>query len=50
MWMIKEKSSEAVQALETIELAKGESTKITNVGPSLDPMTKEEIVKFLKET
>lgn len=49
MWMIKEKSSEAVEALETIELAEGESTKVTNVGLSLDPLMKEEIVKFLRK-
>ena len=48
-WMIEEKSSEVVEALESIQLVDGEPTKITKVGTSLDPSTKEEIVKFLKE-
>ena len=48
-WMIEEKNSEVVEALETIELVEGESTKVTKVGTSLDPLTKGEIVKFLKE-
>ena len=47
--MIEEKSSEVVEALETIELVEGEPMKETNVGTSLGPSTKEEIVKFLKE-
>ena len=48
-WMIEEKSSEVVEALETTELVEGEPMKETNVGTSLGPSTKEEIVKFLKE-
>ena len=48
-WMIEEKSSEVVEALETIELVEGEPMKETNVWTSLGPLTKEEIVKFLKE-
>ena len=47
--MIEEKNSEAVEALETIELVEGESSKVTKVRTSLDPSTKGEIVKFLKE-
>ena len=48
-WMIEEKNSEVVKALETIELVEGESTKVTKVGTGLDPSMKGEIVKFLKE-
>lgn len=47
--MIEEKSSEAVKALETIELVEGEPTKIMKVGTSLEPSTKEEIIRFLKK-
>jgi len=36
-WMIKEKNSKVVKALETIELVEGELTKVTKVGASLDP-------------
>ena len=50
MWMIEEKSSKAIEALETIELVEGEPTKMTNVGTNLDPSMKEEIVKFQKES
>ena len=49
MWMIEEKNSEAIEALDTIKLVEGEPTKVTKVGTSLDPSTKEEIVKFLRE-
>ena len=48
-WMIKEKNSEVVKALETIELVEGELTKVTKVGTGLDPSTKGEIIKFQKE-
>lgn len=47
--MIEEKNSKAVEALETIELIEGEPTKVTKVGISLDPSTKEEIVRFLRK-
>ena len=48
-WMIEEKNSEVVEALETIKLVEGEPTKVTKVGMSLDPSMKEEIVKFLRK-
>lgn len=48
-WMLEEKNSEAIEALETIKLVEKEPTKITKVGLSLDSLTKEEIAKFLKE-
>ena len=48
-WMIEEKNLEAVEALETIKLVERELMKITKVRMSLDPLTKEEIAKFLKK-
>ena len=48
-WMIEEKNLEAVQALETIKLVKGKPKKVTTVGTSLDPSTKEKIVRFLRK-
>ena len=47
--MIEEKNLEAVQALETIKLVKGKPKKVTTVGTSLDPSTKEKIVRFLRK-
>ena len=38
-----------MEALETIKLVEREPMKVTNVGTSLDTLTREEIVKFLKE-
>ena len=49
MWMIKEKTPEVMEALETIELVEGEPTKTTKVGTNLDPLTKEKIISFLKD-
>ena len=46
--MIKEESPETVEALETSELVKGEPTKVTNIGASLDPAMKKGITEFLK--
>ena len=48
-WMIEEKNSKVVEALETIKLVEGEPTKVTKVGMSLDPSMKEEIVRFLRK-
>ena len=42
--MIKEKNSEAVEALETTELIESELMKVTKVGTSLDPSMKEQII------
>ena len=47
--MIEEKNLEAVEALETVKLVERELMKITKVRMSLDPLTKEEIAKFLKK-
>ena len=48
MWTIEEKSPEIVEKLETIELAKGNPPKMTQIGMNLSPRTKEGIVSFLK--
>ena len=48
MWTIEEKSPEIVEKLETVELAEGSSPKTTQIGTSLSPRTKKEIVSFLK--
>ena len=47
-WMTKEKTSEVMEALETIKLVKREPTKTTKVGTNLDPLMKEKIISFLK--
>ena len=47
--MIEEKNLEVVQALETIKLVEGKPKKVTTVGTSLDPSTKEKIVRFLRK-
>ena len=46
--MIKEKTPEIAKKLETIELVKGDPTKMTQVGTSLNPQTKKEIINFLR--
>lgn len=48
-WVIKKKTPEIVEKLETIELVKGDPTKTTQVRMSLNSQTKEEIVSFLKD-
>jgi len=50
MWMIKEKTPEVMEALETIKLVEGEPTKTIKVGTNLDPLTKEKIISFLKNS
>lgn len=40
-WMIKEKTPEVMEALETIELIEGDPTKTTKVGVNIDPLMKE---------
>lgn len=47
--MIEERSSKVVETLETIELVEGGPMKLSKIGMNLDPSTKGEIVKFLKE-
>ena len=48
-WMIEEKNSEPVEALESIELVERELMKLTKIGMNLCPEMKVEIVQFLKE-
>ena len=49
MWIIEDKTPEIVEKLETIELVEGDPAKTTQVGTSLNPKTKEEIIGFLKD-
>ena len=49
MWTIEDKTLEIIEKLETIELVEGDPTKTTQVGTSLNPKTKEEIISFLKD-
>ena len=48
-WIIEDKTPEIIEKLETIELAEGDPMKTTQVGTSLNPQTKEEIINFLKD-
>ena len=43
-WMIKEKEVEKVEALETVELVDGETTKATKIGTTLSPEMKSRLV------
>ena len=36
-WMIKEKEKDKVEALETVQLVEGETTKTTRIGTTLSP-------------
>ena len=47
-WIIKEKSPETIEALETVELVEGEPTKVKNIGANLSPGMKKGVVEFLK--
>lgn len=47
-WIIEEERSETVEALETVELVKGEPMKITNIGENLNPAMKKRITEFIK--
>ena len=49
LWIIKEKTLEVMEALETIELVEGDPTKTTQVGTSLNLQKKKEIIRFLKD-
>ena len=48
-WITKDKTPEIIEKLETIKLVKGDLEKTTQVGTSLNPKTKEEIINFLKD-
>ena len=49
MWMIEEKEEEKVEALETMELIDGETTKMTRIGMTLSLEMKSRLVQFLKD-
>ena len=48
-WMIEEKEEDKVEALETMELVEGETTKTTRIGTTLSPKMKTRLVWLLKE-
>ena len=48
--MIEEKMLEIAKKLETVELAEGDPTKMTQVRARLSPQTKKEIIKFLRSS
>ena len=48
-WIIDEKTPEIAEKLEAVELVEGDPTKMTQVGMSLNPQTKKEIINFLKD-
>ena len=48
-WKIEENEEDKVEALETVELVKGETTKMTRIGITLSPAMRTRLVQFLKE-
>ena len=48
-WMIKEKEEDKVEALETVELVEGETTKATRIGTALSPEMRARLIQLLKE-
>ena len=48
-WMIEEKDEDKVEALEVVELFKGQVTKTTRIGTTLNPEVRAKLVQFLKE-
>ena len=48
-WIIKEKTPEIGEKLETIELVEESPLKMTQVGTNQSPRTKEGIINFLKD-
>ena len=49
LWVIKNKTPEIVEKLETIELVERDPTKTTQIRTSLSTKTREEIVSFFKD-
>ena len=47
--MINEKEEDKVETLETVELVKGETAKMTRIGTTLSPEMRTRLVQFLKE-
>ena len=48
-WVIKEKEVNKMEALETMVLAKDETTKMTRIGTTLSPRIRTRLIQFLKE-
>ena len=48
-WVIKEKEVNEMEALETVILAKGKTTKTTRIGTMLSPRMRTRLIQFLKE-
>ena len=49
-WMIEEKEKDKMEALETVELVKGEAIKMTRIRTTLRPKMRPRLAYFLKET
>ena len=47
--MIEEKDKDKVEALEVVELAEGQVTKMTRIGSTLSPEMRARLIQFLKE-
>ena len=47
--MIEEKEEDKMEALETIELTKGEATKTMKIGTTPNPEMRTRLIQFLKE-
>ena len=48
-WIIEKKEEGKVEALETVELVDGETTKTSRIRTTLSPEMKSKLVQFLKE-
>ena len=48
-WMIEKKEEGKMEALEIVELAKGEANKTTEIGMTLSPEMRTRLILFLKE-
>ena len=48
-WMIEEKEENKMEALETVALTKGETTKTSRIGTTLSPKIRTRLIQFLKE-
>ena len=48
-WMTEVKEENKIQALETVALTQGETTKMTRIGAMLSPEIRTRLVQFLKE-
>ena len=48
-WVIEEKEVNEMEALETVVLAKDETTKTTRIGTTLSPKIRTRLIQFLKE-